>query len=187
MFRLPDDTKPLYSERAVFLAVLLLSQYCDEIIVDVIVISHHAIARLVERGGASPTTLSQDTLIILEYCGTIAHRTLDTAIDHSAMMSFMLPFKAGALVAVFMEMDPAQMSKSLKNRRVLSVRTWLDSGKLPDLDMKRMGGLDGLSAVMPRDYAAADECFLRWIEGNARPWQFSDSTLGDHGQRADSE
>ena len=53
--------------------------------------------------------------------------------------------------------------------------------------MKRMGGLDGLSAVMPRDYAAADECFLRWNEGNARPWQFSDSTLGDHGQRADSE
>ena len=189
VYHLPDDTKPLYSERAVFLADLLLSQHYDEITVDVLtpsVISHHAIARLVERGGVSPTTLSRDILLILEYCGTIAQKTLDTEIDHSAMMSFMLPFNAGALVAVFMEMDPAQMSEGFEGRRVLSVRTWLDSGKLSDLDIERMGGLDGLNAVMTRDYAATNERFLRWLEGNARPWQFSDSTIGDQGQGLDS-
>ena len=63
VFRLPDDTKPFNFERAVFLADLLLSQNCEEISVDVMnpsVISHHAIARLVERGGVSPITLSQD-------------------------------------------------------------------------------------------------------------------------------
>ena len=184
VFHLSDDTKPLFSERAVFMADLLLSQDSDEIMVDVMtpsVISHHAIARLVERGGASPTTLSQDILFVLEYCAGFADRTLDTLIDHSAMMSFLLPFKAGALVAVFMEMDPAQISMDIMSRRVLSVRTWLDSGMLSDLDKERMGGLDGLSNVMIRDYATADDFFLRWIEGNARPWQFSDSTLGNQG------
>ena len=184
VFRLPDDIKPLYSKRAVFLTDLLLSQYYDEIRVNVLtpsVISHHAIARLVERGGASPTTLSQDISIILEYCVTIAQKTPDSAFDHSAMMSFLLPFKAGALVAVFMEMDPAQIGKSLKSGRVLSVRTWLDSGKISDLDMERMGGLTELSVVMTHGNAAADERFMRWFEDNAHPWQFSDSTMGDQG------
>ena len=134
------------------------------------------------NAGGSPTTLSGDILLILEYCGTFAYRTLDTVIDFSAMTSFMLPFKAGALVAVFMEMDPAQMSERFEGRRVLSVQTWLDSGKLSNLDIERMGGLDGLSAVMNRDYGAADEHILRWIESNARPWQFSDSTPGIKGR-----
>ena len=185
VFHLPDDTRPLYSERAVFLVGFLLSQHYDAVEAGLMTgssISHHAIARLVERGGVNPTTLSEDIFFILEYCASFADRTLDTAIDHSVMTSFMLPFKDGALVAVFMDMDPAQMHKGQERGRVLSVRTWLDAGKLSDLDMERMGGLDGLRNVMMRDYAAANERFLRWIEGNARPWQFSDSTLGDQGQ-----
>ena len=185
VFHLPDDTRPLYSERAVFLVGFLMSQHYDAVEAGLMTgssISHHAIARLVERGGVNPTTLSEDIFFILEYSASFADRTLDTAIDHSVMTSFMLPFKDGALVAVFMDMDPAQMHEGQERGRVLSVRTWLDAGKLSDLDMERMGGLDGLRNVMMRDYAAASERFLRWIEGNARPWQFSDSTLGDQGQ-----
>ena len=181
---LPDDTRPLYSERAVFLTDLLLLQDCEEIEVNLRTpsfISHHAIVRLVERGGVSPTTLSQDILVILEYCGAIAYRILDTVTDHSAMMSFMLPFKAGALVAVFMDMDPAQVNSGFKRLRALSVRTWLDAGKLSDLDKERMGGLNELTGVIMRDHDVGNELFLRWFEGNVRPWQFSDSTLGDQG------
>ena len=184
VFRLPDDTRPLYSERAVFMAYLLLGQNYDKI--DVLLstrssISHHAIARLVERGGVSPTSLSEDIPLTLGFCAAIANRTQDSAIDHSAMISFLLPFRAGALVAVFMDMDPAQVHKGQESRRVLSVRTWLDAGKLSDLDKERMGGLGELTSLMMRDYDVGEERLLRWIEGNARPWQFSDSTLGDQG------
>ena len=65
-------------------------------------------------------------------------------------------------------------------------RSRLDAGKLSGLDMERMGGLEEFLGVIKRDYDVVEEHFLRWIEGNARPWQFSDSTLGDQGQRADS-
>ena len=189
VFRLPDDTRPLYSERAVFMVGFLLSQDCDEIAAGVMTgssISHHAIARLVERGGVNLTSLSDDIFFILEYCAGFADKTLDAAVDHSVMTSFMLPFGDGALVAVFMDMDPAQMHKGQERGRVMSVRTWLDSDKLSDRDLERMGGLKGLNSIMMRDYDAANEIFLRWIEGNARPWQFSDSTLGDQGPSAGS-
>ena len=189
VFRLPVDTRPLYSERAVFMINLLLGQKYDEVAVDLMTrssISHHAIARLVEREGVSPTSLSKDIEFILFFCGTVAYRAQDTVIDHSAMMSFLLPFRRGALVAVFMDMDPAQAHKGQENRRVLSVRTWLDASKLSDLDMERMGGFEELISDILCDYDIGDERLLRWIEGNACPWKFSDSTLGDHRQGADA-
>ena len=116
------------------------------------------------------------------FFGTVAYRAQDTVIDPSAMMSFMLPFRLGALVAVFMDMDPAQAHKGQESRRVLSVRTWLDASKLSDLDMERMGGFEEVISDILCDYDVGDGRFLRWIEGNARPWKFSDSTLGDQGQ-----
>ena len=126
VYPLPDDSKPLFSERTVFLADLLLSQHYEEITVDALtpsVISHNVVARLEEREPISPTTLSRDILLILEYCGTVAQKTRDTAIDHSAMRSFLLPFNAGALVAVIMEMESVQMIENFVGRRVLPVRT----------------------------------------------------------------
>ena len=185
VFRLPADTRPLYSERAVFMANLLLGQKDDKIAVGLMTrssISHHAIARLVEREAVSPTSLSKDIEYILYFCGTVSYRARDTAVDHSAMMSFLLPFRLGALVAVFMDMDPAQAHKGQESRRVLSVRTWLDASKLSDPDLERMGGFEELMRDVFYGYDVGDERFLRWIEGNARPWKFSDSTLGDQVQ-----
>ena len=69
---------------------------------------------------------------------------------------------------------------------MLSVQTWLDASKLSDLDMERMGGFEELISDILCDYDVGDERLLRWIEGNARPWQFSDSTLGNKGRGADS-
>ena len=184
VYCLPNDTGPLYSECAVFLVRFRMSLHYGDIGARLMMgssISRHVIARLLERGGVNPTSLTDDIFVILEYCTIFAAKTVDTAIDHSVMTSFMLPFESGALVAGFMDMNPAQLQEGHELGRVLSVRTWLDSGKLSDLDMERMGGLDELKDVMKRDYGAADERFLRWIEGNARPWQFSDSTLGDQG------
>ena len=182
VFRLPADTRPLYSERAVFLANLLLGQKDDGIAFRVMTlssISHHAIARLVEREGVSPTGLSKDIEFILLFCGRVAQFAQDTTIDHSAMMSFLLPFRWGALVAVFMDMNPVQAHKRQESRRVLSVRTWLDASKLSNLDRERMGGYEEMLSELVCDYDVGEESFKRWIKGNARPWQFSDSTLGD--------
>ena len=166
------------------MANLLLGQKYCEIAVGLMTrssISHHVIARLVEREGVDPTSLSKDIEFILYFCGTVAYRVQDTVIDRSAMMSFLLPFRLGALVAVFMDMDPAQAYKGQESRRVLSVRTWIDASKLSDLDMERMGGFEELISDILCDYDVGDERLLRWIEGNVRPWQFSDSTPG--GQR----
>ena len=184
VFRLSADTRPLYSERAVFMANFVLGQNYNRIVSGLMThssISHHAIARLVERGGVSQASMPKDIAYILQFCGTIVRRAEDTAIDHSAMMSFMLPFNQGALVAVIMDMDPAQAHKGQESLRVLSVRTWLDAGKLSDLDLERMGGFDELINDIMSDFDVGKVRLLRWIEGNARPWQFSDSTLGDQG------
>ena len=186
VFRLSADTRPLYSERAVVMASLMMGQSGGRVAVALVThssISHHAIARLVERGGVSPTSLSSDIELIQEFCEMVAQMADDMAIDHSAMMSFMLPFNGGALVAVFMDMDPAQAHKSQDSRRVLSVRTWLDASKLSDLDLERMGGFEEL-VYDTTEYEVGEEPFLRWMEGNAHPWKFSDSTLGDQGQDA---
>ena len=85
--------------------------------------SHYAIARLVERGGVSSTSLSSGIESIPDFCEMVAQLVDDTAINHSVMMSFMIPFNRGALVAVSMDMDPAQAHKSQESCRVLSVRT----------------------------------------------------------------
>ena len=182
IYRLPDDTSPLYSERAVFLTGFFLTQCHDRIGAGFMTessISHHAIARLVQRGGIQTETLSRDISYILEYCSGFAERSSKSKINHDAMTSFMLPFEKGALVAVFMDMNPAQMRKDQENRRVLSVRTWLDEDKLTDLHLERMDGLNGLTAAMAQGDEDADHRFLRWIENNARPWQFSDTVMED--------
>ena len=181
VFRLPDDTNPLYSERAAFLAELWLSQDCEAIELGMFVcasISHHAIARLLERGAVSPEALSMELSLMLEACSVLAEKALLYAgIDHSAMQSLMLPYKRGALVAVFMDMDPARVHKGQKRCRILSVRSWLDESMLSGFDIGRMGGVDDLTRVMLLDLEMGKAGFLRWFEGNARPWSFADSTL----------
>ena len=182
IYRLPDDTSPLYSERAVFMTGIMLTQCEDRIGAGFMTessISHHAISRLVQREGIKTDTLSRDIFYILEYCSGFAERSLKSKINHDVMTSFMLPFERGALVAVFMDMNPVQMRENQENRRILSVRTWLDEDKLTDLHLERMDGLNGLTAAMAQGDEEADHRFLRWIENNARPWQFSDMTMKD--------
>lgn len=183
VFRLPDDTSPLYSERAAFLAELWLSQDYERIELGMLVcasISHHAIARLVEREAVSPEALSMEIPLMLEACSVLAETALTHAgTDECAMRSLMLPYKRGGLVAVFMDMDPARVHKGQKRSRILSVRTWLDESMLSGFDIERMGGIDDLTRVMLLDHEVGKAGFLRWIEGNARPWSFADSTLGD--------
>ena len=181
VFRLPADTRPLYSECAVFMESLMMGQIRGKMSVALVThcsISHHAIARLVEREGVSPTDLSKDIEFILQFCKMVTQMPDDQTLDDSAMMSFLLPFRRGALVAVFMDLDPSQVRKGQEGGRVLSVRNWFDAGKLSDLDRERMGGFDELINDTT-EYEVGEELFQRWMEGNVRPWKFSDSALGD--------
>ena len=182
VFHLPDDTRPLYSDRAAFMTDLILAHNCEKyagVVMTRSSISHHAIARMAEHGTYGATSFSEHIEFTLKYCGTIAQRTHESTFDNPTMKSYMIPFVGGALVAVFMEMDSAQVRKVQKGLRVLSVRNWLDESKLSNMNIVRMGGgLNEFSNVMKRG-DAANERFLRWIEGNARPWQFSDPTIGD--------
>ena len=186
VFHLTDDTRPLYSERTVFLTKLVLSQDQDRIRAGIITgaaISHHAIARLVEREAVRPEDLPMEIDMVLGYCLAVAEMVLlHTVIDHTAMQSFMLPFAQGALVAVLMDMDPARTHKGQNRRRVLSVRTWLDQGKLSEFDMERMGGIADVTKAMMIDSDVGKAGLVRWLEGNVRPWNFADSTLGDRAQ-----
>ena len=59
------------------------------------------------------------------------------------------------------------------------MRTWLDRGKLSDMDLKRMGDVNSLTQVMVLDYEIGKAGFARWVAGNMRLWSFADSTLGD--------
>ena len=56
-----------------------------------------------------------------------------------------------------MDMDPSQAHKGQENRRVLSVRTWLDAGKLSDLDRERMGGFQEL-VDDTTEYEVGEDC-----------------------------
>lgn len=180
IYRLPEDSRPLYSERAVFLTDVAFLQRYDDIRLGSATkasISHHAIARLMERGASAPDDLWDDLHLILGYCGGLAQSTRNAMIAQTHMQSFLLPFKDGALVAVFMEMEPAQAFKGEERGRVLSVRTWLDADKLSDMDHERMGGLDAVMQALVMDPDIGLPALERWTRANARPWQFADSTL----------
>ena len=188
IFHLPDDTRPIYSERAIFITKLQM-QYDDgegiKACFDIgTSMSHHALARLVQRGGIDTSTLAKDIFFILDYCTCFTDYGNNTEIRNETNMSFMLPWKGGALVAVIMDMNPIQAwekqkktpNYANKNHRILSVRTWLSRGQLSNHDMERMDGFEGVEAVMlPNE--DTHEQLLHWIKGNARPWKFSDHTL----------
>ena len=189
VFRLSEDTRPLYSERAIFMTDILFTQRFDEIRTGVMTsasISRHAIARLVERGAVDPEDMGRDIFVILDYCAAFAEKALFAEIDHTVMQSFMLPFGGGALVAVFMDMDPAQTHKGEDRQRVLSVRTWLSDAMLSEYDIERMAGLEDVARTLFCAPEAGDEGFRRWLEANARPWSFADSTLGDRAADEDA-
>ena len=191
VFHLPDDDRPLYSERAIFMSGLMLSQHKEIIGVGVktgAAISRHAIARLVERGAVDPADLSNDLFWTLEFCSCFAGKVFniirsetdnDTDNDND-MVSYMLPFREGALVAVFMDMDPTQKSEGEIRGEVLSIRTWLGADMISEHEWKRMEGFDLATTIMNDDIDSTRMRFRDWVRSNARPWQFSDNTLGDY-------
>ena len=193
VFHLPDDDRPLYSERAVFMSGFSMSQKENIIGVGVktgAAISRHAIARLVERGAVDPADLSNDLFWTLEFCACFAGRVFDiirseTDTDNdndtdNNMVSYMLPFREGALVAVFMNMDPTQKSEGEIRGEVLSIRTWLGADMISEHEWKRMKGFDLATTITNDDTDSTKMRFRDWVRNNARPWQFSDSTMGDY-------
>ena len=177
VYDLPEDSKPIYSERAIFMINLRLMQINGKINCGIMArtaISRHAIARLVERECLKPEFLQQKIASILNDCCLFTKEFDETKLDQDAMLSFMMPYEKGALVMVRMKMNPMEMFGNKGDYRVFSARTWLAPDMLKDLDRERMGGFRQSFADLK---AGNNESFLRWLEGNARPWHFTDETL----------
>jgi len=181
IFRMPDDMQPLYSEKAVFETTL----YFDYLAFDCIethttnyaAVSHHAISRMVERGAVDVNQLSATIPNLLRMCSDFAMFAFATEIDFSEMQSFLLPWNNGALVLVFMEMDPNMNNGGKERQQILSVRTFLNEKMLSEQDEERMRGFPDGEFFKRGDTRDVFDFLSSWMRGNARPWEFSDSTL----------
>ncbi len=177
IFRLPEDMQPLYSERAVFQTNVFFEYAANDGIgtstIIVGSISHHAIARLVERGALAPDQLQESIPHLLGMCTNVALHAYILDVAEFDMHSFMLPWNDGALVMVFMEMDPNQESGGRERKQILSIRTYLNKEMLSTNDLERIRGLPHGAWTLRQE----DEEIKRWLIGNARPWNFSETTL----------
>ena len=187
IFCLPDEIRHLYSERAAIITNFMLRQndgVCTSTLMTRASISDYAITQLMKRKEISGIDSPREITFILQYCAVIAQRIHDSTFDTDTMTSIMLPYNHGALIAVFMTRTPMQirpdmqMYPDMEGFRMLSVRNWLDKDKLSTVDMERMGEIEEVSNIMDRDNKDADERLLRWLDHNARPWQYSDHTPG---------
>ncbi|MCY4289060.1 MAG: hypothetical protein OXC63_10750 [Aestuariivita sp.] len=177
IFQLPEDVQPLYSERAVFQTNVFFEYIANDGIgtstIIVASISHHAIARLVERGAVAPEKLQESVPLLLDMCTNVALHAYILDVGVFDLYSFMLPWNNGAFVMVFMEMDPNRESGGKERKQILSIRTYLNKEMLSMHDLERIRGFpDGVWALREED-----EEIRRWLIGNARPWNFSETTL----------
>ncbi len=185
IFHLPQDAEPLYAERAVFLSDAILATDDFEIEFGVSTrasMSHHALARLLERGGASPEDISFEVELALRLAAKLADVARQMGIGPEGMQSFMIPHPRGAFVAVSMDMDPGKTGSGEERQRILSIRTWLDADMLSEEDHERMGSRSSALLAGLYDLRDRHRLFELWVKGNARPWSFADTTLDNAGR-----
>lgn len=160
---------PLFQERSIFLSNVFLSADKDDARVDLMTvanISHHAIARLLEREQTSPELLEDEILIILMIVRSMALVYENTSLDKTISHTFLLPYEGGALPVATMHVRTGKQSKDA-SKPVMSVRTFLSSEMLTSDHYERMGGFD----VAKESFTdrAGSLPLVRWMEVNARP------------------
>lgn len=166
VFSLTDRDAEIFKERSVFLTNFILSVKNGRAISQMATtasISHHALARILERDLTTKDSLHKETRVILKICRMIALSSLDI----SQTNAFLIPYGKGALPAVTMQIrpdpnDPKDIS------RVLAIRTYLDPSMLDDEDRERMGGFE--AAVMSAVEVEDPYVVTQWAKANARPF-----------------
>lgn len=174
VFAMANDEQIAFSERSLILSDLLFLARGHESSTDISIaanISHHALARLLERGASTPETIEVDALMILQDVRALRN-FLSSGIEHSltklkgdTTYDLIVPHEGGGLVVRTLGINAAVKSFFPGPMPVFSVRTYLHSSMLTPRDRERMAGFR-----LSRDPVVAYEDsrhILSWIHGNA--------------------
>lgn len=174
VFAMTGEEVKAFSERSVILANLVYMWRVEQRHSKINIaanISHHAIARLMERGGSTPETLKADVLQILQKARSLRNM-LDLDINHNLTKlkddmtyDMLMPHGDGALVLRTLRVNSAAKSFFPDPMPVFSIRTYLERSMLGSRDLERMAGFR-----ISRDATVSAEDsqhILAWIQGNA--------------------
>jgi len=163
-----EAEKSLYEEKSAFLTnfiIMIDEEGGQSFLATYANMSHHAIARFLERDLATPETIGRATRTTLNIV-----RNLSMAIDDSphnwGSYSFLIPFGEGALPAVSMA---AAVAPGQPQRHIISVRTYLDENMLSEADKQRMEGFENAMARL--DEPGGRDRMNDWIAKNIQPWE----------------
>lgn len=174
VFAMSDEEKSAFSERSVILADLLYVSCNGESNSYINIaanISHHAIARLMERGASTPETIEDDVLRILQKARYLRN-LLSSGFEHNLTKlksdmtyDMLMPHGDGALVLRTLRVNAASKSFFPDPMPVFSIRTYLESSMLGPRDFERMTGFrmseDSIISAEDARYCRA------WVHGNA--------------------
>lgn len=174
VFAMTIDEHKAFSERSVIISDLLFfsrGQECSTNINIAANISHHAIARLLERGASAPETIKADVLMILQDVRALRN-FLSSGVEHSLTKlksdmtyDLIVPYDEGGLIVRTLRINTSVKSLFSDPLPIFSVRTYLDASMLAARDRERMAGFR-----LSRDPIVSSEDsrhILAWIQGNA--------------------
>ena len=166
----PENGATLFKERALFLHDLVITGdrhgAVNSNVISHTSLNHHALRRIIERGGADPETLSESVWSALVRARHIALHIPKTRIDGQQTMAYLVPFAGGALCCVELHALPDADFPDAK-RRILSVRTFLREDMLGVDQHDRMCGYERIfcADTFDRDAACA------WVARNTVRWR----------------
>ncbi|MEI4235252.1 hypothetical protein [Roseovarius sp. D22-M7] len=174
VFAMSIDEQKAFSEGSVILSDLLFFARGREYSTNINIaanISHHAIARLLERGASTPETIKADVLMILQDVRALRN-FLSSGIEHSLSKlkgeityDLIVPYGEGGLIVRTLRINTAVKPFFSDPMPIFSIRTYLDDLMLGPRDRERMAGfrLSRDSIVSAED----SRHILAWIQGNA--------------------
>lgn len=174
VFAMTIDEHKAFSERSVIISDLLFfsrGQECSTNINIAANVSHHAIARLLERGASTPETIKADVLMILQDVRALRN-FLSSGVEHGLTKlkgdmtyDLIVPYDEGGLIVRTLRINTSVKSFFSDPMPIFSVRTYLDASMLTARDRERMAGFR-----LSRDPIVSAEDsrhILGWIQGNA--------------------
>lgn len=162
----PDE---LFRERAVFMTNFSVRVAGGDVhsgLRSVANISHHAIARMVEREVVEPGELRLAVRSALNMAWTVAQGFSCSDLDPDAAYSFLVPFGNGALPIGTMHARP-ESREDESGSWVMSVRTCLGAAMIGSEEARRMEGFREAAEGGAREDV---DPLVSWVEKNARPW-----------------
>ena len=174
VFAMTIEEHKAFSERSVIISDLLFftrGQECSTNINIAANISHHAIARLLERGASTPETIKADVLMILQDVRALRN-FLSSGVEHSLTKlkgemtyDLIVPYGEGGLIVRTLRINTSVKSFFPDPMPIFSVRTYLDASMLATRDRERMAGFR--LSCDPIVSAEDSRHILAWIQGNA--------------------